>query len=108
MVVVAKGNLPFESLAAATSGPGAVNDLEDTLATHSLVATVSGYSGTGNYYVSLEVSLDGSAWRTLSTETLNENVTFGLVGTFAARYVRADLSFDSGTSATVTAYVASA
>ncbi len=108
---MAKGNLPFESLAAVSAaGPGVVNDLQDTLASHSLVATVSGFSGTGNWTISLQVSLDNVTWRTLATYSLNENVSIGLVGSFAARYVRADLEFNPGTttSITATAWIASA
>jgi hypothetical protein len=109
---MAKGNLPFESLTAATAaGPGAVNDLQDTLALHSLTAQITDFAGTGNWTIRLEASLDNVNFVALQSQTLNEDVNIHFVGvvTFPARYVRANLLLDSGvTSITVTAWVASA
>lgn len=105
-------SVPFLSLDAVTAaGDGAVHDLETSQAQHSLTAVVSDYTGTGNWTVYLEASLDNVEFFVLQSQALNENanIHFAGVTSFPARYVRASLATDAGvTSVTVTAWVASA
>ena len=103
---------PFMSLNAVTAaGPGAVSNLGGSLAQHSLSASVSNFAGTGNWTISLETSLDNVNFFVLASQALNSNaaIHFSGVVSFPARYVRANLQTDPGTtSITVTAWVASA
>jgi len=98
--------LPFQSLDAATeAGPGGALDAQESLASWSMVAPVSG-TFEDLVVIALEVSHDGSSWVQLDSQ----NVPSGEVGTanataFPARYVRANCT-TCPTGAVVSATVA--
>lgn len=123
-------SLPFLSLNGVTgTGAGDAHDLEGVSAYHRMVATMSGYSGSGTVHVVLETSLDGSTWLQYQSSSptgapevqftgdgtaecpLTTNDVGSPTASFAkpARYVRANVTRYDGTitSGAVTAYVAS-
>lgn len=109
--------VPFLSLSAATLvGAGDSHDLEEVLSNHSMVVTISGYSGTGNVQVDLQFSHDDVNWVTVQYAEVSSNAdgTFIIpsgpsfqIGGYPCRYVRAYLKQLSSGGATVTATVAS-
>jgi hypothetical protein len=109
--------LPFTSLDAVTDlGPGDSRDFGELLASHCMLVTVSGNSGTSEYVtVYLQGSHDGVKWADMSVVNVNtspgyNNGVFQAVGDLLVRYVRADYraTVVGGSPPVVTATIASA
>jgi hypothetical protein len=97
--------------AVTVAGPGATQDLGSSQTWHSLSANITNYTGTGNWTVILEASLDNVNFFQLQAQSLGQNAFIHFVGvpSCPARYVRANLALDAGiTAIAVTAWVASA
>jgi hypothetical protein len=101
-------SIPFKSLDAVTvDGAGVIHDLENVKVDHAI--QVSSTGSPSGYDVSLQGSLDGINWITITSTGGSDPDKYSSNGDFPVRYVRANLSnLTGGTAPTVTALVASA
>lgn len=99
--------IPFTSLTAATSTQaGTAKDLEDSVAVHTMIVTVTG--SPTSVSVNLEGSHDNVNWVNLTTYTSTSSGYVSFDSQVRVRYVRANLTaITGGSSPTITASIGS-